>query len=107
MPTNRLIISKCILIYYFVFIFIGDIHSPTHPGNAAPDDVKKTLLASYPGSGKRFTWAIIKALTNMEVADDWNFSERLTDGSKPIAVKTSWPHKEGKRIFISFSSINI
>ena len=32
----------------------------------------------------------------MEVADDWNFSERLTDGSKPIAVKTSWPHKEGK-----------
>lgn len=59
----------------------------------APADAKHTLLASYPGSGKRFTWTVIKALTNTEVADDWNYSEKL--GSSPLTVKTSWPHKEG------------
>ena len=34
-------------------------------GDPAPDDAVKTLLTSYPGSGKRFTWTVIKALTMM------------------------------------------
>lgn len=70
-----------------------DIGNPTADGNPAPEGSVKTLLASYPGSGKRFSWTIIKALTNGEVADDWNFSDRMD--SQPISVKTSWPHKEG------------
>ncbi len=51
-----------------------DIRSPTQDGEAVPDDATRTLLASYPGSGKRFTWTIIKALTNnvswFEVVDN-------------------------------------
>jgi hypothetical protein len=41
-----------------------DIGNPTADGNPAPEGSVKTLLASYPGSGKRFSWTIIKALTN-------------------------------------------
>lgn len=70
-----------------------DIGNPTEDSDPAPDDATRTLLTSYPGSGKRFTWTVIKALTNSEVADDWNFSEKLH--KKPLTIKTSWPHKEG------------
>jgi hypothetical protein len=70
-----------------------DIGSPTADGNPSPEGSTKTLLTSYPGSGKRFTWTLVKALTNSEVADDWNFSEKLN--FDPIMVKTSFPHKEG------------
>ena len=71
-----------------------DIGNPTQDGNPSPDNATRTLLTSYPGSGKRFTWTVMKALTNGEVADDWNFSEKLS--KKPLVVKTSWPHKEGR-----------
>ncbi len=71
-----------------------DIGHPTMDANPAPPDATRTLLASYPGSGKRFTWTVIKALTNTEVADDWNFSDKLNQN--PLTIKTSWPHKEGK-----------
>lgn len=72
-----------------------DIQSPTESGNPAGVDTTKTLLVSYPGSGKRFTWTVIKALTNSEVADDWNFSGKLNEADAPLTVKTSWPHREG------------
>jgi len=68
--------------------------APTDDAPPALDNATHTLLVSYPGSGKRFTWTVIKALTNSEVADDWNFSEKL--GLNPLTIKTSWPHKEGK-----------
>ena len=71
-----------------------DIGNPTQDAYPAPDNATRTLLTSYPGSGKRFTWTVMKALTNGEVADDWNFSEKLH--KKPLTVKTSWPHKEGR-----------
>lgn len=60
---------------------------------SVPADATKTLLASYPGSGKRFTWNIISAFTNHAVADDWNFSGTLNQDT--LAVKTSWPHQDG------------
>jgi len=76
-----------------------DIGNPTEDGGESSVDAVRSLLVSYPGSGKRFTWTVIKALTNEEVADDWNFSGKLdvngTNVSKPLCVKTSWPHKEG------------
>ena len=71
-----------------------DIGNPTQDADPAPENATRTLLTSYPGSGKRFTWTIIKALTNGEVADDWNYSEKLR--KRPLIVKTSWPHKEGR-----------
>ena len=71
-----------------------DIGSPVEDApNSITANTTTTLVASYPGSGKRFTWTVIKALTNYEVADDWNFSEKLH--KNPLVVKTSWPHKEG------------
>ena len=71
-----------------------DIGSPVEDApNAPAPDSTKTLLVSYPGSGKRFLWTIIKAMTNYEVADDWDFSEKLT--KNPLTIKSSWPHMEG------------
>jgi hypothetical protein len=60
---------------------------------SADAGAKKTLLASYPGSGKRFTWNVISALTNHITADDHNLSGHLDQN--PLIIKTSWPHKEG------------
>jgi len=71
-----------------------DIGNPTDNATMVADaGSTRTLLASYPGSGKRFLWTIIKAMTNYEVADDWNFSGKLKEN--PLNIKTSWPHKEG------------
>jgi len=71
-----------------------DIGSPVEDAPNVPTiNSTRTLLTSYPGSGKRFTWTVVKALTNYEVADDWNFSEKLK--KNPLTIKTSWPHKEG------------
>eukprot|EP00551_Chaetoceros_affinis_P007178 CAMPEP_0203669204 /NCGR_PEP_ID=MMETSP0090-20130426/5640_1 /ASSEMBLY_ACC=CAM_ASM_001088 /TAXON_ID=426623 /ORGANISM="Chaetoceros affinis, Strain CCMP159" /LENGTH=128 /DNA_ID=CAMNT_0050533825 /DNA_START=58 /DNA_END=441 /DNA_ORIENTATION=+ len=54
-----------------------DIGSPFEDApNSPTPNTTTTLVTSYPGSGKRFTWAVIKALTNYEVADDWNFSDK-------------------------------
>lgn len=52
----------------------------------------KTILASYPGSGKRFTYSVIEGLTDYKSGDDWNFS---TYGDETLHLKTSYPHQEG------------
>lgn len=41
-----------------------DIGNPTEDADPAPENATRTLLTSYPGSGKRFTWTIMKALTS-------------------------------------------
>eukprot|EP00979_Chaetoceros_neogracilis_P013109 scaffold3667_cov123-Chaetoceros_neogracile.AAC.1 len=60
---------------------------------SASPNATKTLLASYPGSGKRFTWQVIDGLTNHITADDWNYSKQLENS--PLTIKTSWPHDQG------------
>lgn len=72
-----------------------DIGNPVEDAPNEPTaNTTKTLVTSYPGSGKRFTWVVIKALTNYEVADDWDFSGKLY--KNPLVIKTSFPHKEGR-----------
>ncbi len=72
-----------------------DIGSPVEDApNFPAADTTRTLVTSYPGSGKRFTWTVVKALTNYEVADDWDFSGKLN--KNPLVVKTSFPHREGR-----------
>mmetsp|Transcript_22818 Transcript_22818/g.33815 ORF Transcript_22818/g.33815 Transcript_22818/m.33815 type:complete len:345 (+) Transcript_22818:56-1090(+) len=58
----------------------------------AADNQTTTLLASYPGSGKRFSWTVIEGLTNYRAGDDHNFSG-LYEVS--LHLKTSYPHKDG------------
>jgi len=52
-----------------------------------------TLLASYPGSGKRLTWRLLEALTGKISGDDWDLSEN--GHFNVLTMKTSWPHPEG------------
>lgn len=52
-----------------------------------------TLLASYPGSGKRLGWRILEALTGVVTGDDWDLSQ---EGQHVLTMKSSYPHPEGK-----------
>jgi len=52
----------------------------------------KTLLASFPGSGKRFTYEVIAGLTDHAPGDDWNFSGHE---GQTLHIKTGYPHHEG------------
>lgn len=58
---------------------------------ASPESTK-TLLASYPGSGKRFVYQIIEGLTDCAPGDDHNFSQ---NDQNTLHIKTSYPHHEG------------
>eukprot|EP00551_Chaetoceros_affinis_P001482 CAMPEP_0203650148 /NCGR_PEP_ID=MMETSP0088-20131115/23852_1 /ASSEMBLY_ACC=CAM_ASM_001087 /TAXON_ID=426623 /ORGANISM="Chaetoceros affinis, Strain CCMP159" /LENGTH=338 /DNA_ID=CAMNT_0050508803 /DNA_START=147 /DNA_END=1163 /DNA_ORIENTATION=- len=53
---------------------------------------KTTLLASYPGSGKRLTWRLLEAFTQSRAGDDWDLSQ---NGYDVLTLKTSYPHPEG------------
>jgi len=55
-------------------------------------ETKKTLLTSYPGSGKRFTLNVIEALTDHSAGDDHNFSG---NGEGVLHLKTGFPHRDG------------
>lgn len=68
-----------------------------------PDaNATRTLLTSYPGSGKRFAWLIMSALTNYDVADDWDFSGNLNENV--LTLKTS-KCSPSNYIFCSLSSL--
>lgn len=71
----------------------GDECILTHATNVTPDpNIKKTVLASYPGSGKRFTFNVIEALTNHVAGDDFDFSGY---GKDVLHLKTGYPHNDG------------
>ena len=52
-------------------------------------DPPRTLLVSYPGSGKRLTWRTIESMTGLVAGDDWDLSE---EGKNVATMKTSYPH---------------
>ena len=58
----------------------------------AAGNTTKTLLASYPGSGKRFVYQLIEGLTNHAPGDDHELS---FNGLETLHIKTSYPHSEG------------
>lgn len=71
----------------------GDECVLTHAANVNPgSSTKKTLLASYPGSGKRFTFNVIEALTDHVPGDDFDFSG---NGKEVLHLKTGYPHNDG------------
>lgn len=65
----------------------AEIMNTTNPLNTT------TLLASYPGSGKRLTWRMLEALTGKVTGDDWDMGENGLDDV--LSLKTSFPHKDG------------
>lgn len=54
--------------------------------------ISGTMLAAYPGSGKRLFWVIVEGLTGQMAGDDWDVSE---NGRYVNLLKTSYPHPEG------------
>lgn len=57
-----------------------------------PSEVQATLIAGFPGVGKRLVWGLVEQLTNRKIGDDWNLGEL---GDNVVAMKTSYPHPEG------------
>lgn len=71
----------------------GDDCLLTKAANVNPGpETKRTVLASYPGSGKRFTFNVIEALTDYVPGDDHNFSG---NGDNVLHLKTGYPHNDG------------
>lgn len=65
----------------------------TPPTKITPDlNSTRTLLTSYPGSGKRFTYNVIEGLTDHVAGDDHNFSG---NGDDVLHLKTGYPHNDG------------
>jgi hypothetical protein len=52
-----------------------------------------TVLAAYPGSGKRLTWRLLEAITGSRTGDDWDLSQN--GYNNVLTIKTSYPHHEG------------
>jgi hypothetical protein len=63
---------------------------PTHKV-AATEGAQRSLLVSFPGSGKRFTYTVIEGLTDSAPGDDWGFS----GNDNALHIKSSYPHHEG------------
>jgi len=57
-----------------------------------PGDIHRTLIAGYPGVGKRLVWGLVEQLTNRQVGDTWNFDDH---GDNIVGLKTNFPHSEG------------
>lgn len=57
-----------------------------------PGEVQRTLIAGYPGVGKRLVWGLVEQLTNLRVGDTWNFNNQ---GDNIVGLKTNYPHTEG------------
>jgi len=55
-------------------------------------DLFSTVLAGYPGSGKRFAYMQLEGLTELLTVDDYNLSEQ---NKRYALYKTQYPHHEG------------
>mmetsp|Transcript_15138 Transcript_15138/g.21597 ORF Transcript_15138/g.21597 Transcript_15138/m.21597 type:complete len:417 (-) Transcript_15138:9-1259(-) len=54
-----------------------------------------TLIAAYPGSGKRTAFMQLEGLTGVNTGDDYNLSNPDEPRKKYAFMKTSYPHHEG------------
>ena len=63
----------------------------------APQDAEifSTLLAAYPGSGKRAAFMQLEGMTELRTGDDYGFTNPDEPDMKYAFMKSSYPHHEG------------
>lgn len=62
--------------------------------------VPPTFVSSYPGSGAKLTWKLIRAITGMYTGDDFDHNGRVARGTA-VAVKTHYPSHSPEEVFHS------
>jgi hypothetical protein len=60
--------------------------------------VNPSWIASYPGSGAKLTWKLIRAITGLWTSDDHDHNGRVESGLV-VAVKTHFPSHTPKEVF--------
>lgn len=74
---------------------------------AKPMDAHPVLIASYPGSGAKLTWKLIRAITGIMTSDDYDHNG-LAKRKEVIGIKTHYPvpNVSNQQTFSSFAYIN-
>jgi len=60
-----------------------------------PREIGATVIASYPGSGAKLSWKIIRALTGIMTSDDYDHNG-LASKNAAVAIKTHYPALGGE-----------
>jgi len=55
-----------------------------------PKEMMATIIASYPGSGAKLTWKLIRAVTGIMTGDDYN-NNGLVSLGQVVSLKTHYP----------------
>ena len=65
-----------------------------HPIEVVPDwwDLHKTLIAGFPGGGKKMVYMQMEALSGMPAKDEWDF--KIIGMSNDPFIKSNYPHHE-------------
>jgi hypothetical protein len=62
--------------------------------------VPSTFVASYPGSGAKLTWKLIRGITGLYTGDDFDHNGRVARGTA-VAIKTHFPSHAPEDVFHS------
>lgn len=65
--------------------------SSCHIPSPKEETLEPTIIASYPGSGAKLTWKLIRAITGYMTSDDAVDLNDLSKQKKVIAIKTHYP----------------
>ena len=69
-----------------------------------PKKMEPTLVASYPGSGAKLTWKLIRAITGIMTGDDVDHNGLVRKG-QVVAIKTHYPTILSKEKFEATTTI--
>ena len=74
---------------------------------AKPMDANPVLIASYPGSGAKLTWKLIRAISGIMTSDDHDHNG-LAKTNEAIGIKTHYPvpHVSNQQVFSPYAHIN-
>jgi len=66
-----------------------------------------TMIASYPGSGARLSWKLIRAITGYMTSDDAVDTDDLSKKGLVVAIKSHYPaHGSTEKIFMPFAKVD-
>lgn len=69
--------------------------------------VKPTMNASYPGSGARLSWKLIRAITGLMTSDDAIDTNELSKQGLVVSIKSHYPaHGSSEALFKPFSRVD-
>ena len=71
------------------------------------EPLRPTMIASYPGSGARLSWKLIRAITGYMTSDDAVDTDDLSKKGVVVAIKSHYPaHGSTDEIFMPFAKVD-